>query len=241
MSGSVELPGILHTLAPVLDHYGYLAVAGLVFLEDFGVPVPGETILVAAAVYAGAGRLNVVAVALVGFAAAILGDNVGYLIGRFGGRELALRWGRYVFLDAMKLEKAEGFFRRHGGKVVTVARFIEILRQANGIIAGIAEMPWLRRFLPYNVLGAGLWVGLWVSLGYVAGAHIGTIYHEIARYELYLAGLVLFLLASYVGWRAWKRLRGGPDGDPSSKGSIGGERRPSAGKSLEREEGAKQS
>ncbi len=93
-----QLPGVFASLAPVLNHYGYLAVGGFVVLEDFGVPVPGETILIAAAVYAGAGRLNIAVVAVIAFAAAIVGDNIGFAIGHFGGRPLALPWGRYVFL-----------------------------------------------------------------------------------------------------------------------------------------------
>ncbi len=158
MSPPVQLPGFLETLAPLLDHWGYLAVGFLLFAEDFGVPAPGETVLIAASVYAGAGRLNVVAVGVIGFAAAVLGDNVGYAIGRFGGRTLVLRFGRYVMLTEKRLARAESFFTRHGGKIVIVARFIEGLRQANGIIAGITRMPWLR-FLAFNALGAALWVG----------------------------------------------------------------------------------
>ena len=88
MSQLVQLPGFLHTLAPLLDHWGYLAVGFLLFVEDFGVPAPGETVLIAASVYSGAGRLNIVAVGVIGFAAAVLGDNVGCAIGRFGGRAL---------------------------------------------------------------------------------------------------------------------------------------------------------
>src|SRR5262249_47147370 len=83
-----HLPGVLHALEPTLDHYGYLAVVGLVFIEDFGVPVPGETILILSAVYAGTGRLNVFLVALLGFCGAVLGDNLGFAIGHFGGRAL---------------------------------------------------------------------------------------------------------------------------------------------------------
>jgi membrane protein DedA with SNARE-associated domain len=180
-----ELPGIFAALAPLLNSYGYLAVGGFLFLEDFGVPAPGETILIAASVYAGAGQLNIVAVVLIGFAAAVLGDNVGFAIGRFGGRRLVLRFGRYVFLTEDHLNKAEGFFSRHGGKVVTVARFIEGLRQANGIVAGLAGMPW-RRFLAFNALGAALWVGLWSAVGYFAGGHLTAIYDQLHRYELYL-------------------------------------------------------
>jgi len=135
MSAPVHLPGFLRALAPLLDHWGYVAVAFLLFVEDFGVPAPGETVLIAASVYAGAGRLNIVALGVIAFAAAVLGDNTGYAIGRFGGRTLVLRYGRYVRLTEERLDKAESFFTRRGGAIVTVARFIEGLRQANGIVA----------------------------------------------------------------------------------------------------------
>ncbi|MER6122383.1 DedA family protein [Streptomyces sp. NPDC001795] len=179
------LPGPLAHLAPLLSHYGYWAVGALVFVEDFGVPAPGETILIAAGVYAGAGRLNIVAVAALAFAAAVAGDNIGYLIGRSGGRAFVHRWGRYVFLTPKRLHTAEEFFTRNGGKVVTAARFIEGLRQANGIIAGTSGMPW-RRFLAFNALGAALWVGLWATLAYLTGTHITAIYDEVTRYQLYV-------------------------------------------------------
>lgn len=192
---SPPLPGVLAALAPLLDQYGYLAIGGLVLLEDFGIPVPGETVLIAGAVYAGAGRLNIVAVGLIALAAAIIGDNIGYLIGRLGGRALVLRYGRYVLLTGHRLDKAEAFFTRHGGKVVIIARFLEVLRQANGIIAGITSMPW-RKFLAYNAVGAALWVGLWASAGDLAGRHIGTIYTEFTRYSLFaLAALAAVILA----------------------------------------------
>jgi membrane protein DedA with SNARE-associated domain len=205
MSQPVQLPGFLATLAPLLDHWGYLAVGFLLFVEDFGVPAPGETVLIAASVYAGAGRLNIVAVGLIGFAAAVLGDNLGYAIGRLGGRTLVLRFGRYVFLTEKRLEKAEAFFTRHGGKIVTVARFIEGLRQANGIIAGLTKMPW-PRFVAFNALGAALWVGTWTSVGYLAGNHIGTIYTEVNRYALYLLAAVALLVAALIV-RYWRRRR----------------------------------
>src|SRR5271154_3132408 len=111
-----HLPGVLHTLEPTLDSYGYLAVAGFVLLEDFGVPVPGETILILGAVYAGTGRLNVLLVALIGFIAAVLGDNLGFAIGHFGGRPLIERYGRYLLITPERLDRATGFFERQGGK-----------------------------------------------------------------------------------------------------------------------------
>ncbi|MBV9095761.1 MAG: DedA family protein [Streptosporangiaceae bacterium] len=201
-----QLPGFLNALAGPLDRFGYWAVALFVMIEDFGVPVPGETALIAASVYAGAGRLNVVLVGVIGFLAAVTGDNIGFAIGHYGGRALAVRWGRYVFLTEKRLDKAEGFFDRHGAWIVVFARFIEGLRQANGIIAGIVGMPWLR-FLVFNALGAALWVGTWVSLGYLAGSHITTIYHYITVYGYYLLIALAVLLAAYIAWRLVRRRR----------------------------------
>ncbi|HSR86794.1 MAG TPA: DedA family protein [Streptosporangiaceae bacterium] len=178
------LPGILASLAPVLDHYGYVAVGGFILLEDFGIPVPGETILIAAAVYAGSGRLSIIAVGLIALLAAIIGDNIGYVIGYFGGRRLVLRFGKYVGLTSERMDKAERFFDRYGGAVVAGARFVEGLRQANGIVAGTIRMHWLK-FLAFNALGAALWVGVWASIGYLAGGHITAIYNTITRYSLY--------------------------------------------------------
>jgi membrane protein DedA with SNARE-associated domain len=199
------LPGVLSDIAPILNHWGYWAVGGLIFVEDFGVPAPGETILIAAALYAGAGQLNIIAVVAIGITAAVLGDNVGYLIGRTGGHALVHRYGKYIFLTPERYEKAEKFFTRHGGKVVTIARFIEGLRQLNGIIAGTTEMPW-RKFLAFNALGAALWVGLWAGLGYTAGNHIIAIYKEVNRYSAYLL-VALGLLAAALVIRAVLRRR----------------------------------
>ena len=207
LSGSQPvLPGFLNSLSSPLEHFGLWAILLLVLVEDFGIPVPGETVLIAGAVFAGSGRLNIVAVAVVGFVAAVAGDNIGYAIGRFGGRALAERWGKYVFLTAERLEKAEAFFDRHGAKIITVARFIEGLRQANGIIAGISHMHWLR-FVIFNALGAALWVGTWVSVGYFAGQHITTIYDAITTYSLYVAIAAVVLIAALVVRHLRKRHR----------------------------------
>ncbi len=197
MHHAPHLPGIFNALAPVLDHFGYLAVVFFLFLEDFGIPVPGETTLIAAAVYAGAGVLNVWIIVPLAIFAAMLGDNVGYAIGRFGGRVLVERWGRYIFITPERLATAEAFFAKRGGRIVVIARFIEGLRQANGIIAGITEMPW-PRFLLFNTIGAALWVGVWVTVGMVAGEHLTSIYHTLAKYELAAAGLVVLGIAALI-------------------------------------------
>lgn len=220
MSAPAQLPGFLETLAPLLDRWGYTAVGFLLFVEDFGVPAPGETVLIAASVYAGAGRLNIWVVGLVAFVAALLGDNVGYLIGRFGGRALVLRYGRYVFITEERLDKAQAFFNRHGGKIVTVARFIEGLRQANGIIAGISGMHWLK-FFAYNALGAALWVATWTSVGYLAGDHIEAIYHAVGRYSLLFLAAVAVAIAFFILWRyRRKRAEGAQDTDTDTEMST---------------------
>jgi membrane protein DedA with SNARE-associated domain len=219
---SPHLPGVLHSLEPTLNHYGYLAVFGLVLIEDFGVPVPGETVLILAAVYAGAGRLNVLLVALLGFCGAVLGDNIGFAIGHFGGRPLIERYGRYIFLTPERIQRATGFFQRHGGWIIIVARFIEGLRQANGIIAGISGIHWAT-FLVFNAIGAALWVGFWVTVGYFSGSHIDSIYHTVSRYSTYFAIALGALLLVYIVRRVMKarraRTRSATSPPPDHQGS----------------------
>lgn len=168
-------------------------------LEDFGVPAPGETILIAAAVFAGIGELNIFLVILVALAGAIIGDNIGFAIGDFGGRPLVERFGKYVFLTKKRLDEAEAFFNRNGGRVVVVARFIEGLRQLNGIIAGISEMRW-PKFIMFNAIGATLWVGLWSMVGYFGGSHIST----FVNYGLYFTIAAVLAIVGYIVYRIIK-------------------------------------
>jgi membrane protein DedA with SNARE-associated domain len=175
-------------------------------IEDFGVPVPGETVLILAAVYAGAGRLNILLVAVLGFVGAVIGDNIGFAIGHFGGRPLVERYGRYILLTPERLDKTTDFFHRHGGKVIVIARFVEGLRQANGIIAGISGLHWAR-FLAFNALGAALWVAVWCSVGYFSGGHIDSIYHAATRYDTYLAIAVGMLVLAWIARRVYRRRR----------------------------------
>jgi membrane protein DedA with SNARE-associated domain len=224
------LPGILASLAPVLNSYGYIAVGGFITLEDFGIPVPGETILIAAAVYAGAGRLNVIGVWVVAVLAAIIGDNIGYAIGYFGGRALVLRFGKYVHLTSQRLDRAEGFFDRYGGLVVAGARFIEGLRQLNGIVAGTIRMHWLK-FLAFNALGAALWVTAWTAIGYLAGGHITVIYKTITRYSLYFLIALVVVVAALIIRHVIRRRRRTADktSDASRLGAgVGDVDRPAA-------------
>lgn len=200
MHNAQHIPSFIQALAPVIDKYGYFAVGGLITLEDFGIPVPGETVLIASAFYAGLGHLNIFLVALVAFLAAILGDNIGFAIGNYGGHPLVERYGKYIFITPDRLHKAEQFFARHGGKIVVIARFVEGLRQANGIIAGLSEMKWLK-FITFNAIGAAIWVGLWSAVGYFGGNHIQTFLH----YELYFTIAVAIVLVSYIIFRFTKK------------------------------------
>jgi len=196
---STEIPSSLRGVAPYITHYGYLAVFALVMIEDFGIPLPGETVLIAAAVFAGLGKLSIWWVIIIGFLAAITGDNIGYLIGRSGGHRLLVKYGKYIFISNDKLEKLEHFFERNGAKIVVVARFIEGLRQVNGILAGTTEMRW-RKFFLYNALGAGLWVITWSLVGYFGGSYINT----IIRYATYFAVAVGIGTVGYLVYRLVK-------------------------------------
>ncbi|MFV8317941.1 DedA family protein [Mycobacterium sp. 23] len=182
---SAQLPGIFDTLAPTLDRYGYAAIVALVGLEGVGIPLPGQLILIAGGIYAASGHLTLLPVLIVGLLAAVGGDNAGYAIGRYGGRGLVLRFGPYVFLNRERLAKTERFFARRGHLVVSIGRFIDGLRQASGIAAGLARMDW-RRYLAYNALGSAVWVSVWVFAGYLAGNHIAALYAAFQRYGIYL-------------------------------------------------------
>jgi membrane protein DedA with SNARE-associated domain len=213
MSAS-PLPGFLAGLAPALDHYGYWAIAVLLLLENIGVPVvPGEFSLIAGAIYAGTGRLNVAVVGIIAVTASFVGADIGYLIGRFGGRALVLRYGRYVLVRHHHVDRAEAAVERFGGVVVVIARFVVGLRELNGIIAGITGMRWVR-FLAYNAIGAVAWVAVWDSTGYLAGDHISAIYADVHRYSVYVL-IALVLIAAAVVTRAVIRRKKRPAATPT--------------------------
>jgi membrane protein DedA with SNARE-associated domain len=218
---SHPLPGFLQSVAGPLDSYGYWAIALLLLLENIGVPVvPGEVALIAGAVFAGTGRagLNVVAVGVIAVACCFAGADIGYCIGRFGGRALVVRHGRYILIREHHLDRAESAMASYGGAFVVIARFIVGLRELNGIIAGVTGMGW-QRFAFYNAIGAAGWVAVWISLGYLAGDHIGAIYSNASRYSLYVLIALIVLLAAYIALRLWRRARRAshPAGEPAEK------------------------
>jgi len=208
------LPGFLNSLTGPLDHYGYWAIALLLLLENIGVPVvPGEFAMISGAIFAGTGRagLNIVVVAVVAFVASVVGAEIGYLVGRFAGRELILHYGKYIMIKPHHLDRAEAIVDRYGGIVVVIARFIVGLREAIGIIAGITQMRWLT-FTIFNVIGAAIWVATWVTIGDVAGDHIDTVYADINRYSLYVFSALVVAVAAYIAWRVIRRRRRGGSG-----------------------------
>ncbi|MEV8504088.1 DedA family protein [Actinoplanes sp. NPDC051475] len=191
-----DLPSFLHGVAPILDRWGYLAVAGVIGVESFGVPAPGQTIMVAAAIYSSWGRLDIFAVAAISFVAAVLGDNIGYWIGVRGGRRAVHRFGKYIFITPPRLERAEKFFARRGNRIVLVARFIDGLRQLNGVIAGLTAMPW-RTFLIYNAIGAALWVGWWTTIAYLLGTHLVEIIDQAHHYKWWAIAAIVLAVGAY--------------------------------------------
>ncbi len=158
-----------HTIDGWLDSYGYLVVFLLVLIESIGVPVPGETALIAAALYAGSThKLEIGWVIVAAIAGAIIGDNIGFSIGRYGGARMLLRYGHKVRLNEGRLKIGIWLFRRHGGKVVFWGRFVSILRTYAAFLAGTNRMPW-PRFLVFNAAGAVVWATVFGVAYYVFG------------------------------------------------------------------------
>jgi membrane protein DedA with SNARE-associated domain len=157
------------SIGSLIHSFGYLAVFVLVGAESLGIPLPGETALITAAIYAGhTHRLNPWLIFLVAAAAAIIGDNIGYWIGDKGGYRLARRYGPKVRLDERKLKTARYLFDLHGVKVVFFGRFVSVLRTYAAFLAGTSKMRW-RRFLPANAAGGIVWAAIWTFAAYLAG------------------------------------------------------------------------
>jgi membrane protein DedA with SNARE-associated domain len=157
-------------ISHLIVSFGYLALFALVGAESLGIPLPGETALIAAGAYAGhTGRLSPWLIFAVASAAAITGDNIGYWIGDKGGYRLARRYGHKVRLDERKLKIARYLFDSHGGKVVFFGRFVSVLRTYAAFLAGTSKMRW-RRFLPANASGGIAWAGIFTLASYLAGS-----------------------------------------------------------------------
>ena len=183
-----------------VHHYGLVALFLIVMLESSGVPLPGETALVTAGVYANGGHLNIAAVIAVAAVAAILGDNIGYWIGRTGGRSVIERW-RFA---SKSLPATERFFDRHGPKTIFLARFFAGLRVTAAWIAGISRMRWMTFFF-WNAAGGICWALLVGLVSYYLGRAAAD---AIAQYGLIggavIVGILVIGLVAFHFWR--KRL-----------------------------------
>lgn len=182
------------TITHLLESNGYLFLFVLVGLESLGVPLPGETALVSAAAYAALGHLDIYVVIVTAAAAAIIGDNGGYWIGRKGGIALVRRYGRFVRLKEEHLDRARAFFERHGPKTVFIGRFIALLRTWAAVLAGAACMRY-GKFMLYNALGGVTWAALFGTLGYVFGRNLPALERGIGRVSV---GLLIVVAVGVV-------------------------------------------
>lgn len=186
-----------HTIDGWLESYGYLVVFLFVMLESIGLPVPGETALIGAALYAGStGKLEIWGVIAVAIAGAIIGDNIGFSIGRYGGAKLLLRHGHKIRLHEGRLKIGIWLFRRHGGKVVFWGRFVSILRTYAAFLAGTNQMAW-GRFLVFNAAGAVVWATAFGVAYYVFGSALQKLSTTI---DITLGVAGVMVLVAFLVW-----------------------------------------
>jgi membrane protein DedA with SNARE-associated domain/membrane-associated phospholipid phosphatase len=190
----------MERILTLIEQYGYLVVFFGVMLESTGVPLPGETILLASGVLAQRGHLDVGDAIVFGILGAVVGDQIGYWVGREGGRPFVLRWGRYVRITPVRLSRAEAFFARHGGKAVFFARFFAGLRVFGALVAGISRMRW-GTFALYNALGGAIWATAVVLVGYFLGSSLGLVERWLGRATLLLALVVAVAIGFYLAYR----------------------------------------
>src|SRR5713226_5879559 len=189
---SVATQNLLHLLAT----YGYWAVLVFIAIESTGIPFPGETMLLVAAIYAGTTHhLSILLVIVAAASGAILGDNLGFMIGRVGGYRLLRRYGRFIRLDERKLKLGQYLFMKHGGKVVFFGRFVAVLRAWAAFLAGTNRMRW-PRFLLFNALGGIVWATLYGLGGYLLGDNIHRLVGPVGIVTVVLA--VCLILAAFV-------------------------------------------
>lgn len=182
------------TLTHLLASYGYLAVILFVTIESTGIPFPGETMLLIAAISAGTShQLSIVGVIIAAASGAILGDNMGFWVGREGGYRLLRRYGSILHVNERRLKLGQYLFLRHGGKVVFFGRFIAVLRAWAAFLAGTNRMPWLR-FLLFNAAGGILWATLYGLGGYFLGKNVHRFTGPVGIVGVSLALVVIIVL-----------------------------------------------
>jgi membrane protein DedA with SNARE-associated domain len=198
---------MVHVLVDLIARFGYALVFLAVGIESMGVPVPGETGLVIGAVAAGQGKLSPVGVAFAGWLGAVLGDNVGYWIGRRFGRRLFHAPGFRRIYTEERVARAEALFaRRHGWLAVFFGRFVALLRIFAGPLAGMHGMPWTR-FLVANATGAAVWVAAVVAVGLAAGSQLHLAIRIVSSAGYVGLALVVVLILGVVGTRVVRVMR----------------------------------
>ena len=190
---------MLEFLTHFVERYGYFAVALLVTIEGFGVPLPGETAVVVAAAFAARGSLNIFGVVISTTIGTMLGGSGGYWIGRVGGRGLLDRYGHLLRMDAKRLAKTEAYFDRHGVKTVFFARFVALLRIFGSLMAGVAHMPF-PTFTAVNAVGGLLWAATFSAVGYLFGKNLSKLDGYLGEVGIALSVLVVL---GYVVYR-WR-------------------------------------
>ena len=187
-----------HNLLHLLVTYGYWAVFVFVAIESTGIPFPGETMLLVAAIYAGTTHhLSILLVIVAAASGAILGDNLGFMIGRAGGYRLLRRYGRYIRLDERKLKLGQYLFMKHGGKVVFFGRFVAVLRAWAAFLAGTNRMPW-PGFLLFNTLGGIVWATIFGLGGYYLGNTINRLTGPVGIACIVLATVIIIAFLIFV-------------------------------------------
>jgi membrane protein DedA with SNARE-associated domain len=206
-----------HTVDGWLSTYGYLVVFLLVMIESLGIPVPGETVLIGAALYAGTThKLEIWWIILIASAAAIIGDNIGFAIGRYGGAKLLLRYGHKIHLDEKRLKLGIWVFRRHGGKVVFWGRFVSILRTYAAFLAGTNNMSWLR-FLVFNAAGGITWATVFGIAYYEFGSTLKSLSTTI---DIVLGAAGTLILVGFAVWTKRKESELAERADRELEGSA---------------------
>jgi membrane protein DedA with SNARE-associated domain len=185
---------------PLIEHYGYLIVFFGVMLGTSGIPFPSAAILLAAGVLVQQGHLHLGDAIVFGILGAVIGNQIGYLVGHKAGRAFVLKWGRYVRLTPERLEQVEGLFARHGGKAVFAARFFSISRLLEALVAGMSRMRW-GTFVFYSALGGAVWVTAVVLVGYFFGQSWRSAQHWSGRVPLLLVLLLGVGLGLYLAYR----------------------------------------
>jgi membrane protein DedA with SNARE-associated domain len=196
-----DIGQLIAGLENIVRHYGAFAVTPILAIEAIGAPVPGESLLIFASVLAGRGEMSLPALLIFAWVGSVIGDNLGFLIGRKLGRKTVLRYGAKVGLTNERFSKIEITYVRYGSATVLFARFFSILRQLNGIVAGILGMSWWR-FVLFDAVGAALWVTVWVFLPAYFSEHLAFIvtlaHHKIVVVSFLIAVGLILVVAFFI-------------------------------------------